>query len=57
MVISTVLQSDSVVHLHILYHFLFHYGLSQYIEYSSLSYTLGPYLLKFYEVLMVAQGT
>ena len=29
-------------HVHILPHILFHYGLSQDIEYSSLSYTIGP---------------
>ena len=29
-------------HTHILFHILFHYGLSQDIDYSSLCYTVGP---------------
>ena len=45
--ISAVQQTDSVlyicvcVYIHILFHFLFHYGLSQVIKYSSLCYTVG----------------
>ena len=52
--ISAVQQSDSVIyiyiyiythtHTHILFHILFHYGLSQVIKYSSLCYTVGPCL-------------
>ena len=38
MLISVVQQSDSVVHIYILLHILFHYGLSPDIEYSSLWY-------------------
>ena len=38
MLISAVQQSDSVI----LFHILFHYGLSQNIEYISLCYTVGP---------------
>ena len=42
--ISAVQQSDSVIHtcmyLDMLFHVLFHYGLSQDIEYSSLYYTV-----------------
>ena len=41
MLISAVQQSDSVIHIYILFHILFHYGLSQDIEYSSLCYTVG----------------
>ena len=43
MLISTVQQSDLViyVYIHILFRILFHYGLSQHIEYSSLCYTVG----------------
>ena len=37
---SAVEQSYSVIY--ILFHILFHYGLSQDIEYSSLCYTVGP---------------
>ena len=33
--ISAVHQSDSVIHIYILFHILFHYGLSQEIEYVS----------------------
>ena len=40
--ISTVQQSDSAIHIYILFHSLFHYGLSQDIGYSSLCYTVGP---------------
>ena len=32
----------SYTHIYILSHILFHYGLSQDIEYSSLCYTVGP---------------
>ena len=41
MVFSTVQRSDSVIHTYtyILFHILFHYGLSQDMEYSSLCYT------------------
>ena len=31
-----------------LFHILFHYGLSQYIEYSSLCYTVGHVVYPFY---------
>ena len=34
--ISTVQQSDSVIHIYILFHPLFHYGLSQDIEFPVL---------------------
>ena len=34
--VSAVQQSDLVIHIYILFHILFHYGLSQDIEYSSL---------------------
>ena len=34
--ISAIQQSDSVTHIYILFHILFHYGLSQDMEYSSL---------------------
>ena len=30
------------IHTHILFYILFHYGLSQDIDYSSLCYTVGP---------------
>ena len=39
--ISAVEQSDSVLHIYTLFHILFHYDLSQDIEYSSLCYTGG----------------
>ena len=44
MLVSAVQQSDSVIHIYIyiLFHILFHYGLSQDIEYSSLCSTVGP---------------
>ena len=42
--VSGVQQSDSVIHtyIYILFPILFHYGLLQDIEYSSLCYTVGP---------------
>ena len=39
--VSTAQQSDLVIHIYILCHILFHYGLSKDIEYSSLCYTIG----------------
>ena len=40
--VSAVQQSDSVIHIHKFFNILFHYGLPQNIEYSSLCYTVGP---------------
>ena len=40
--VSAARQSDSIIHVGILSHVLFHYGLSQDIEYSSQCYTVGP---------------
>ena len=37
--ISPVYQSDSVIDIYILFHILFHYGLSQDVECSHLHYT------------------
>ena len=50
MLVSGVQQGDSDIyiyiyiytHTHNLFHVLFHYGLLQDIEYSSLCYTVGP---------------
>ena len=42
MLISAVQQSDSLyIYTYIIFHILFHYGLSQDIECSSLCYTVG----------------
>ena len=43
--ITATQENDSVIHTYIFFHTLFHYGLSQDIEYSSLCCTLGPYCL------------
>ena len=45
--ISAEQQSDSVIHIYIyiLFHSLFHYGLLQNIEYSSLCYILRHWYL------------
>ena len=47
--ISPVQQGDTVViyiiHVYILFYTLFHYGILQDIEYSSLRYTVGPFCL------------
>ena len=42
MLISVVQQNDSVIHMYILFHILFHYDLSQDIEYSSPCCIVGP---------------
>ena len=42
MLVSGVQQSDSVIHIYIPFHILFHYTLLQDIEYSSLCYTVVP---------------
>ena len=46
MLLSPIQQSDSVIHRYtfVLFHILFHYSLSQYIEYTSLCSTVGPCL-------------
>ena len=57
--ISAVEQSDSVIHYIYIYTFiffyiLFHYGLSQNIEYSYLCYTVGPcYLSTLYIIVFI----
>ena len=33
------------LHINILFHSIFHYGISQDIKYSSLCYTVGPFCL------------
>ena len=57
MLISTVQQSDSVIHIyiytHIIIHALFHDGLSQDTEYSSLCYTVGPCLRSLYVMVCI----
>ena len=50
MLISAIQQSDSVID--ILFHILFHFGLSQDIEYSSLCYTVGPCCLSILYVIV-----
>ena len=50
--ISAVQQSDSVLHVYILFHILSHYGLSQDIEYSSLGYTVGPCCLSILYIIV-----
>ena len=44
-------QSDSIIHVDILSHVLFHYGLSQDIEYSSLCYTIRRHLSILYIIV------
>ena len=43
-------------HTHILFHILFHYGLSQHIEYSSLCHTVGPCLSLLYIIVGICQS-
>ena len=42
MLVSGFQQSDSIIHIYILFQIHFHYRLLQDIEYSSLCYTVGP---------------
>ena len=53
MFISAVQQSDSVIHINILFHILFHDGLSQDSEYSSLCYNRTLFLYPLYNSLHV----
>ena len=41
------------MHMYILFHVSFHFGLSQDIEYSSLSYIVGPCWLSILYTLLV----
>ena len=38
-------ENDSVIYVFIYFHIIFHYRLLQYIEYSSLFYTVNPFCL------------
>ena len=41
--VSAIQQNDSVIHIYTyFFHMIFHYGLSEDIECSSLCYTVGP---------------
>ena len=42
----------SYTYIYILFHILFHYGISQEIEYSSLCYTVGPCCLSILYILV-----
>ena len=52
--VSGVQQSDLVIYIYvyILFHILFHYGLLQDTEYSSLCYTVGPCCLSILNVIV-----
>ena len=57
MLVSGVQQGDSdiyiiYIHTHNLFHVLFHYGLLQDIEYSSLCYTVGPCCLSIWYIVL-----
>ena len=45
--ISSVQQSDSIIHVYIHLHILFHYDLSNDFEYSSLCCRVGPFVYLF----------
>ena len=51
--ISTVEQSDPIAHIYILYFIIFHYGLSQVVEYNYLCYRVGPGCLSIHSMLRV----
>ena len=40
-------------YIYVLFHILFHYGLLQDIEYSSLCYTAGPYCVSILYILLI----
>ena len=46
MLFSALQHNDSVIHICILFHILFHYGLSQNIDYSSIWASLIAQLVK-----------
>ena len=50
--VSDIQQSDSVIHIYILFQILFDYGLLQDIEYSSLCCTVGPYSLSILYIIV-----
>ena len=50
--LSAVQQSDSVIHLHILFYILRHYGLSQDVEYSSLCSKVGPCCFSIFYIIV-----
>ena len=50
--ISAVQQSDSVIYIYILFHILFHCGLSQDNDYSSLCSTVGPCCLSILHIIV-----
>ena len=52
MLFSAVQQSDSVMHVFFFFNFLFHYGLSQDIECSSLCHTVRPYCLSILYIII-----
>ena len=54
--VSGVQQSDSVIYIYILFQVLFHYGLLQEIEQSSLCYTVGPCLSTLYTVVCICES-
>ena len=47
-----IVQWFSYPYIYIIFHILFHYGLSQEIEYSSLCYTVGPYCLSITDIIL-----
>ena len=56
-VIATVQQSDSIIHIYVLSHIIFHYGLSQDIEHSSLYYVVGPcFLAILYKIVCLCES-
>ena len=56
MLISAVQKIDSVIPIYILFHILFHYGLSQDIKYSSLCYTVEPCVLILYITVYICES-
>ena len=52
LLISAVRQSDSVIHIYIVFYIIFHYGLSQDIEFSFLCYTVGPCCLSILYIIV-----
>ena len=50
--ISAVQQSDSVKHMYVYIYILFHYGLSQDIESTSLRYPVGPCCLSILYIIV-----
>lgn len=57
LLLSVVQQRDSIIHIYILFNILFHYHLSQDVEYISLCYTIGPCFLSIRYMIVLCMSS